>query len=88
MNPPSSNDAPVVDVTAATEPKPAKKPRARKAAAEAPAVAETPVAAEPVKRAPRAPRKKVAAAADPRQTLGAQRPIRSDPAEDFQRAAR
>ncbi|WP_211471771.1 23S rRNA pseudouridine(2605) synthase RluB [Collimonas humicola] len=64
MNPPSSNDAPVVDVTAATEPKPAKKPRARKAAAEAPAVAETPVAAEPVKRAPRAPRKKVAAAAD------------------------
>ncbi len=73
MNPPSSNDAPVVDVTAATEPKPAKKPRARKAAtvaadapATAPATVETSSAdiAEPVKRAPRAPRKKVAAAAD------------------------
>ncbi|SDY73693.1 23S rRNA pseudouridine2605 synthase [Collimonas sp. OK242] len=68
MNPPSSNDAPVVDATAATEPKPAKKPRARKAAtvaADAPAIIETSSAdvAEPVKRAPRAPRKKVAAAA-------------------------
>lgn len=73
MNPPSSNDAPVVDATATTEPKPAKKPRARKAAtvaADAPATAVAAVAetssadvAEPVKRAPRAPRKKVAAAA-------------------------
>ncbi|HWW03961.1 23S rRNA pseudouridine(2605) synthase RluB [Collimonas sp.] len=66
MNPPSSNDAPVVDVTAATEPKPAKKPRARKAAtvaADAPAAVETSSAdvAEPVKRAPR---KKVAVTAD------------------------
>jgi len=64
MNPPSSNDAPVVDLTAATEPKPAKKPRARKVAAEAPAVAETAVASEPVKRATRAPRKKAAVAGD------------------------
>jgi 23S rRNA pseudouridine2605 synthase len=69
MNPPSSNDAPVVDVTATTDPKPAKKPRARKAATAAADVvvaAEKPSAdvAEPAKRAPRAPRKKVAVAAD------------------------
>ncbi|WP_211461168.1 23S rRNA pseudouridine(2605) synthase RluB [Collimonas silvisoli] len=70
MNPPSSNDAPVVDLTATTEPKPAKKPRARKVAtvaADAPAVADThatEAAAEPVKPVRRAPRKKVVAAAD------------------------
>ena len=69
MNPPSSNDAPVVDQTAATEPKPAKKPRARKVAtvaADAVAAPDVPAAeaAEPVKPARRAPRKKVAAAAD------------------------
>jgi 23S rRNA pseudouridine2605 synthase len=74
MNPPSSNDAPVVDLTATTDPKPAKKPRARKvaaaadaaavdaAAADAPIVAAADVA-EPAKPA-RAPRKKAVAAAD------------------------
>ncbi|AIY43117.1 Ribosomal large subunit pseudouridine synthase B [Collimonas arenae] len=71
MNPPSSNEAPVVDVTAATESKPAKKPRARKAATVAADAATAPAAetssadiAEPVKRAPRAPRKKAVVAVD------------------------
>ncbi|AMP01261.1 pseudouridine synthase family protein [Collimonas arenae] len=69
MNPPSSNDAPVVDQTAATEPKPAKKPRARKVAtvaADAVAAPDAPAAevSEPAKPARRAPRKKVVAAAD------------------------
>lgn len=66
MNPPSSNDAPIVDATVTTpESKPAKKPRARKvapvdaplaveaSAKEPSAAAESPVAKEPVKRAPR-----------------------------------
>lgn len=66
MNPPSSNDAPDVDVTAATEPKPAKKPRARKVAADAAAVTDAPAAVPVIAAAPvkRAPRKKVAAASD------------------------
>ena len=67
MNPPSSNDAPVVDLTATTDPKPAKKPRARKVAADAPIAADAAVpaaaAAEPAKPA-RAPRKKAVAAAE------------------------
>ncbi|WP_395826515.1 23S rRNA pseudouridine(2605) synthase RluB [Collimonas sp.] len=68
MNPPSSNDAPVADLTA-TEPQPAKKPRARKIATAVAAAQDTPVvltaeAAEPIKPARRAPRKKIAAAAD------------------------
>ncbi|PUA17011.1 23S rRNA pseudouridine(2605) synthase RluB [Glaciimonas sp. PCH181] len=68
MNPPSSNDAPIVDAAANTpESKPARKPRARKVAPVAPvetpsavqasvkeaSVAESAVAKEPVKRAPR-----------------------------------
>ena len=71
MNPPSSNDAPVVDLIA-TEPKPVKQLRARKVATTAANVAPTPgapvaasaEAAESVKPARRAPRKKVAVGAN------------------------
>ncbi|HWX00007.1 pseudouridine synthase [Collimonas sp.] len=87
MNPPSSNDAPVVDVTAATEPKPAKKPRARKVAVDAAAVAEAPVAAEPVKRAPRAPRKKVAAAVDENSAASEVAPVAANATEAMTPAA-
>ena len=67
MNPPSSNDAPVVDLTATTDPKPAKKPRARKVAADAPIAADAAVpaaAVEPAIKPARAPRKKAVAVAD------------------------
>ncbi|MGS0742203.1 23S rRNA pseudouridine(2605) synthase RluB [Glaciimonas sp. GG7] len=59
MNPPSSNDAPIVDAAANTpESKPAKKPRARKASVDAPLAVEASVSdsnasESPVKRAPR-----------------------------------
>lgn len=65
MNPLSSNDASAVDATstAATEPKPAKKPRTRKVATVAADMSSS-ATSEPVKPARRAPRKKDVAAAD------------------------